>query len=85
MAEKKRMLENPDVPDECKRPAFKANEIPSSCATQFYFEDLKQKELERKKNISIAAEASLDKAKAPEGMEVAHEKAMKKRAEMIKA
>ena len=44
MAKKKEMQENPPVPAECDRPQFKANEIPSSCATTFYHVDLQHKE-----------------------------------------
>ena len=33
MADKKRAFENQEAPDECRRPTFKANEIPPSCAT----------------------------------------------------
>lgn len=36
MAQKKQMEMNAPVPAECRRPQFKANEIPPSCATTFY-------------------------------------------------
>ena len=80
MAKKKEALMNPPPPAECARPPFKANEIPPSCATTFYWEELQQKELEREKRIKEEAVESRSRAKMPERME----HAMKEKAEKSK-
>ena len=74
MAQKKAMLDNPKVPEECQRPPFKASEIPASCATKFYHIDLKQKEQDREARIRKNAEDRLEMAEMPKGMKQAYEK-----------
>ena len=56
---------------DCRRPAFKATEIPAFCSFPFYEKDLQQKELEREKRIKKKAEESYARAKMPSRMEQA--------------
>lgn len=63
--------QDPDelVPEEMKRPAFKANPIPRACSVLIYAEKVKEEELKRGKRIRKNAEIAFAKAKMPPTMQ----------------
>jgi len=58
-----------EVPDDCKRPQFKANPIPIACSVLIYDQQMKKEEQERQKRIHKNAEISQQKAKMPSRMQ----------------
>lgn len=71
--EKERMARQQDpaelIPDEMKRPAFKANPIPRACSVLIFAEKVKEEELKRGKRIRKNAEIAFAKAKMPPTMQ----------------
>lgn len=63
--------QDPDdlIPDEMKKPGFKANPIPRACSVLIFAEKVKEEELKRGKRIRKNAEIAFAKAKMPPTMQ----------------
>lgn len=57
------------IPEEMRRPDFKANPIPRACSVIIFERKMREEQVKREKRISKNAEISLAKARMPPTMQ----------------